>query len=113
LEQADELIGNVSDDLRDVLDRLTLALAGRDPVVSDLAREVRFRYFDEPVINAARERAYEEMRAHISALGADPERSDRQTLMAALVDCAWPLAPRLTAAMHDAPAAARRLLVEA
>ena len=113
LEQAAALAGNVSDELRDVLDRLTLALAGRDPVVSDLAREVRFRYFDEPVINAAPERAYDEMRAHISALGADPERSDRHTRMAALVDCAWPLAPRLTSAMHDAPAAARRLLVEA
>ena len=37
------------------------ASEGRDPVLADLARDVRFRYFDEPVIAHARERAYAEM----------------------------------------------------
>ena len=51
-------MGNVGDDFRDVLDRLVIALEGRDPVVADLAREVRFRYFDEPVIGEARASVY-------------------------------------------------------
>ena len=56
LEDADELVGHVGEEFREVLDRLAIALEGRDPVVADLAREVRFRYFDEPVIAEARER---------------------------------------------------------
>ena len=40
-----------------MLDRLAVALDGLDPVVADLAREVRFRYFDQPVIDEARELA--------------------------------------------------------
>jgi acetyl/propionyl-CoA carboxylase alpha subunit/acetyl-CoA carboxylase carboxyltransferase component len=102
-----------SAEFRDVLDRLVLALEGGDPIVADLAREVRFRYFDEPVIAASRERVYFEMAGHIAALTGDPERSDRAELIAAIVDCPRPLAPRLTSAMAGASAQARRLLVEA
>ncbi len=68
LEDADQLVGHVGTDFREVLDRLAIALEGRDPVVADLAREVRFRYFDEPVIAEARERVYAEMEEHIAAL---------------------------------------------
>ena len=77
LEDADELVGHVDDEeFREVLDRLAIALEGRDPVVADLAREVRFRYFDEPVIAEARERVYAEIeRAGRGARRASP--SDR------------------------------------
>ena len=76
LEDADELVGHVGEDFREVLDRLATALEGRDPVVADLAREVRFRYFDEPVIAEARERVYAEMEEHVAALTSEPERPD-------------------------------------
>ena len=112
LELADELAGRVGDDLREALDRLVRASEGRDPVLADLARDVRFRYFDEPVIAHARERAYAEMDEHIAALAADPAAPDRERRVAALVACAWPLAPMLTARMRDAGAELRRLLRE-
>ena len=77
LEDADDLVGHVDDgEFRDVLDRLAIALEGRDPVVADLAREVRFRYFDEPVIAEARERVYAEIERQIAALTSEPARSD-------------------------------------
>ena len=113
LEDADELVGHVSGEFRDVLDRLAIALEGRDPVIADLAREVRFRYFDAPVIDEARERVYAEMEEHISALTSEPERPDAEWLIGEIVDCPRPLAPRLTVAMGSATPIARRLLVEA
>jgi len=113
LEDADELVGHVGADFREVLDRLAVALEGRDPVVADLAREVRFRYFDEPVIAEARERVYAEMEKHVAALTSEPGRPDAGELITEIVDCPRPLAPRLTVAMGSASPAARRLLVEA
>ncbi len=114
LEDADELVGHVDDEeFRDVLDRLAITLEGRDPVIADLAREVRFRYFDEPVIAAARERAYAETERQVAALTSEPGRRDERKLIGQIVDCPRPLAPRLTVAMGSASPAARRLLIEA
>ncbi len=113
LEQTEELAGHVGDDFREALDGLLTALADRDPVLVDLAREVRFRYFDEPVIAEARERVYSEMEAHVAALAADPARPDRDERLAALVDCPWPLAALLSARMRAAEPPLRRLLVAA
>jgi len=113
LEDADELVGHVGAEFREVLDRLAIALEGRDPVVADLAREVRFRYYDEPVIAEARERVYARMEQHIAALMSQPERPDAEQLIREIVDCPRPLASRLTVAMGSASPAARRLLVEA
>ena len=113
LEDAEELAGHMGGEFHEVLDRLAAALDRRDPVLADLAREVRFRYFEEPVIAEARERVYAEMEEHVAALTSDPERTDAQDLIAAIVECPRPLAPRLTVAMGAADPAARRLLVEA
>src|SRR4051812_36016221 len=44
----------VADQVRDVLDRLVAATQLRYPVVGDLARSVRFRWFDQPLVDAAR-----------------------------------------------------------
>ena len=68
LEDADSLVGHVGEEFREVLDRLATALAGRDPVVADLAREIGFRYYDEPVIAEATERVYAQMEEHLTAL---------------------------------------------
>ncbi|MBV9001005.1 MAG: hypothetical protein JO304_18225, partial [Solirubrobacterales bacterium] len=113
LDDADELVGHVGGEFRKVLDRLAVALDGRDPVVADLAREVRFRYFDEPVIADTRERVYAEMEGHVAAITSRPERPDAAKLISEIVQCPRPLAPRLTVAMGSASSAARRLLVEA
>ncbi len=113
LEQAEQLIGHVGDDFREALDRLVIALEGRDPNVADLAREVRLRYYDEPVIAAATERVYAEMEQHVAALIADPACADRERHIAAIVNCPRPLATRLTIAMRHNEGPVRDLLVEA
>ena len=113
LEAAGELVGHVGDEFREVLDQLVAALEGSDAILTDLAREVRFRYFDEPVVAAAREAVYAEMGERIAALISNPTRPDRDELMRAIVDCPRPLAALLTSSMGSAPPQARKILVEA
>jgi Acetyl-CoA carboxylase, central region len=83
-------------------------------MLCDLAREVRFRCFDEPVIEAARERAYADIERHVAALADDPARPDRHARIAAIVACTRPLAPLLLDRMGAAEdGAVRRVLLEA
>jgi acetyl/propionyl-CoA carboxylase alpha subunit/acetyl-CoA carboxylase carboxyltransferase component len=112
LQLAGSLNEQVGDDFRQALDRLVRAMEGRDPIVADLARDVRFRCFDEPLIEATRERVYEEMELHLEALAADPQRADREERVEALVACPRPLAPVLMRRMRAADAPLRRVLLE-
>jgi acetyl/propionyl-CoA carboxylase alpha subunit/acetyl-CoA carboxylase carboxyltransferase component len=112
LELADDLAGNVPGDFREVLDRLETAMEGRDQVLADLAREVRYRYFDEPVIAAGREAMYSEMAEHLTALATAPDSPDRADRIRALVECPQPLAPLLSGRMRAAEPALRRALLE-
>jgi acetyl-CoA carboxylase carboxyltransferase component len=113
LEHVGELAGHVGDAFRDALDALVSVMERRDPVVADLARDVRSAYFDEPVIAAARQAVYAEMEGHIAALADDPGRPDRVARLDALVACPRPLAALLTERMGAAAPPLRRLLVEA
>jgi acetyl/propionyl-CoA carboxylase alpha subunit/acetyl-CoA carboxylase carboxyltransferase component len=100
------------EELRAALDELVSATAGSDAVLCDLAREVRFRSFDEPVIEAARDRDYAEVEAHLAALAADPTGADRERHIAAIVACTRPLAPLLLERMVSADEALCRVLLE-
>ncbi len=113
LEDAEHLIDLVDDAFREALDRLVVVLEGRDPVVADLAREVRFRYFDEPVIAAARDRVYSEIGLQIAALARDLEPAERDDAIDSIVQCPRPLATLLTSSMRSASPRLRPLLVEA
>jgi acetyl/propionyl-CoA carboxylase alpha subunit/acetyl-CoA carboxylase carboxyltransferase component len=113
LELVDQLAGYVGDDFREALDRLVVAHEGRDPIVADLARDVRFRYFDERIITEARERVYDEMRLYIGRFINDPMSADRDELMSAIVECPRPLSTMLTTSMREATPSARWVLVEA
>ena len=63
LQRADQLVGTVGDEFRGVLDRLELATERRDPVIADQARQLRNRYFDQPLIAAAPGRGLRAARA--------------------------------------------------
>jgi acetyl/propionyl-CoA carboxylase alpha subunit/acetyl-CoA carboxylase carboxyltransferase component len=112
LELADDLAGNVPGDFREVLDHLETTMEGRDQVLADLAREVRYRYFDEPVIAAGRDATYAEMASHLTALASAPDAPERADRIRALVDCPQPLAPLLSSRIRGADPALRRALLE-
>jgi acetyl/propionyl-CoA carboxylase alpha subunit/acetyl-CoA carboxylase carboxyltransferase component len=72
---------------REVLDRLVLATQLRFPVIGDLARSVRFRWFDQPQVDAERASVLGGVAGEVQALAAmadGPERRARMDKLAAI-----------------------------
>jgi acetyl/propionyl-CoA carboxylase alpha subunit/acetyl-CoA carboxylase carboxyltransferase component len=116
LAHRDALQSSADAEMRARLDRLATATQGRQQPVADLARDVRFHYFDEPPIEAAAAEMYSEMADHLAHLAAHPDTADREERIARLVWCPHPMRSMLLASWmaHDADAAStlRRLLLE-
>ncbi len=73
------------------LDRLADATQGRQQAIADLARDVRFHYFDEPPMEAAAAELVAEMSGHLAHLAAEPDAADRAERVERLVWCPVPL----------------------
>ena len=69
----------------DVLDRLIGATQVRYPVIGDIARNLRFRLFDEPQIRKAREQIYDGVREGLQYLADHPDAPDYAARIDALV----------------------------
>ncbi len=71
---------------REVLDRLVRATQLRFPVVGDLARSVRFRWFDQPLVDDDRSIVLAGVRGEVEALSSDaaPDRERRIDALAAI-----------------------------
>jgi acetyl-CoA carboxylase carboxyltransferase component len=76
LVEAEASTGSARDEMREVLDRLIIATQLRYPTVGDLARSIRFRFFDRPVIEAARELVYAGVREQVQYLDEHPGAAD-------------------------------------
>jgi acetyl/propionyl-CoA carboxylase alpha subunit/acetyl-CoA carboxylase carboxyltransferase component len=70
----------------ELLDRLVLATQLRFPVIGDLARSVRFRWFDQPLVDAARASVLAGVGDEVEYLAANPEAPDRQQRIEALAN---------------------------
>lgn len=77
---SDELAGPA----RDLLERLVRSTQLRFPVVGDLARSTRFRWFDQPLVDAERSSVLAGVRDEVEALAADPDTPDRTARLEAL-----------------------------
>ncbi|MCU0313625.1 MAG: hypothetical protein MUC84_06140, partial [Solirubrobacteraceae bacterium] len=98
--------------LRRALDRLVEVTSRRDPVLADVARECRWRFFDEPLVRAARERIYAGAERALDALAAEPAGPGRDALVAELVACPRPLVTMLAERLREAGPELRRALLE-
>jgi acetyl-CoA carboxylase carboxyltransferase component len=76
--------GDIAEEAREVLDRLVLATQRRYPMVGDLARSARFRWFDQPVADAARAAVLAGVRSELTYLTDHPDAADYGTRMDAL-----------------------------
>ena len=72
-------------EMRGRLDRLAVASQGRHPAVAELARDVRFHYFDEPVLEGLVAAVYEETERALDELAVDPDGPHRVAKMDELV----------------------------
>ena len=70
--------------IRELLDRLVLATQLRFAAVGDLARSVRFRWFDQPVVEGERAAVLAGVPAEVEYLAANPDAPDRAERMDAL-----------------------------
>jgi len=91
LQHAEALPGALRDEFHETLDRLIMAAQLRYPVVGELARSVRFRVFDQPVIEEARGRAIADARQQLRHLAAHPDAHDHAERVEALVASPQPL----------------------
>ncbi|MFZ1411044.1 MAG: carboxyl transferase domain-containing protein, partial [Micropruina sp.] len=69
---------------RSQLERLVRATQRRFPAVGDLARSIRFRWFDQPQVDRERNEVLQGVASEVSALADDPDAPDRQARMVAL-----------------------------
>ncbi|HSF43079.1 MAG TPA: biotin/lipoyl-containing protein, partial [Thermoanaerobaculia bacterium] len=97
---------------RELLDRMISETQGHEPAVHDLAREVRYRCFDRPLLLAARDRLYAESEDDLTRLDTEPEPVDRAERIRALVECPQPLHAWLSARFAGASPALRRAILE-
>ena len=92
-----------ADVARAQLERLVRATQRRFPAVGDLARSVRFRWFDQPQVDAARDTVLNAARAEVEALASDPgapDYSGRATALATIPEQTAPfLAQRLASGL--------------
>ncbi len=70
--------------VRDLLEHLKRATQLRFPVIGDLARSVRFRWFDQPLVDADRVSVLAGVRDEVADLAADPDAPDRARRIDAL-----------------------------
>ncbi len=101
LEHRDDLSSLTDPDMGARLDRLAAATHGRQQPIADLARDVRFHYFDEPPMEAAAAERRVEMAGHVHALAADPDGADREARIDRLVWCPEPIRSLLAASWND------------
>ncbi len=66
-------------------DRIATSAQGRHPAIAELARDARFRYVDEPVLEAVVGAEYDATERVLDLVEADPEGPDRQEAVERLV----------------------------
>ncbi len=76
--------GELAVQARQLLERLGRATQLRFPVVGDLARSVRFRWFDQPAVDAERADVLAGVRDELAALAADGDLAGRAARVDAL-----------------------------
>ena len=110
-----QMLATAGPAMRARLERLTLATQGRQQAVADLARDLRFHYFDEPPMEAAAAELRAEMAAHLAHLGQWPDSGDRAQRIDRMVWCPQPMRMLLQTAWLQAPQSAtalRQLVLE-
>ncbi len=104
------------------MERLIAATDARQPAVADAARDVLYRFFNEPLLNAVVAESEREMREQVLALAASPNSQDRSDRIARVVLCAAPMRSLLLEAWRSSqspsfhgpdPAAFRQCVLEA
>ncbi|MFV0461144.1 MAG: carboxyl transferase domain-containing protein [Actinomycetales bacterium] len=94
-------VGPLADGARRALEELAVAAQVRYPALGDLARSVRFTWFDEPELAAHRAQVLSTAEADLAALSADPQAADRAERVERLVNIPEQLVSFLAGRLED------------
>ncbi|MFV0452892.1 MAG: carboxyl transferase domain-containing protein [Propioniciclava sp.] len=92
---------DVAADARAQLERLVRATQRRFPSVGDLARSVRFRWFDQPQVDTERDQVLNRVTLDVAELEAHPESPDYALRVAVLAAIPERMVPLLTARLAE------------
>ncbi len=112
LQGIEGLAPEKTDDFRAIVQGIIDVSADRYPVVNEIAREVRYRYFGATILGAARRQAHADAGKVLSRLAASPSKEDARALVDALVECPLTLRGFLSGRYEKAPLAVRRAMLE-
>ncbi len=112
LDHAEALAESADLAQRELLDRIAAVTRGRYQALSDLAREVRYRFFDRPFFEEIEGQAYANVEAQLAAADRQGPRRTQAPRLRALVDCPHPLAPLLVPRLQGAEPASREVILE-
>ncbi len=104
---------HAEESFRTLLDRMASMTNGIFPAITDLAREVRYRYFDQPLFERVRQLVYEQMEKNLAYLAANPDSADRHDRIRALIECPQPLFALISSRFATADQSLRKLMLEA
>jgi acetyl-CoA carboxylase carboxyltransferase component len=113
LNNVEVLAPHAGESLRTLLDRMISLSDGLFPSIGDLAREVRYRYFDKPLFDQARKQVYDKVVEDLAYVAAHPDAADRHERVRALVECPQPLVGLLSSRSEFSDTAMRKLMLEA
>lgn len=112
LRDAEVLRAQLGTGFRDLLGRVIAVSRDRFRGLEDLAREVRYAYFDKPLLEATRQRVYGGVIDDLRRVAREPEMDERGRLVSRVVDCPQPLLGLLTDHYRSADLALRHLILE-
>ena len=113
LQCADFFAPSATQAMRSLLDRMIATSNGQFPAISDVARQVRYRYFDQSLFEKARQQVYDRVDEQLAALAANPEGPDRHERVRELVECPQPLVRVLSGRFRSSTVAMQKLMLEA
>jgi len=109
---AAELAPEAGERFLSLLDRLVAAGEGQFPTLVDLARDVRYRYYEQPAFERDRHALLADMEAHLAQLMRAPAAPERASRLDALVECPYPLAGPLSGRFEEAAPVLREVMLE-
>lgn len=111
LRQVEGLRTHPNGAFRALLDQIISFTNGVFPAISDVARELRYRLFDQPLFEKAQAQVYALAEENLARLANDPAPDERERRIKALVECPQPLV-RFAARFAKAELPMRQTLLE-
>ena len=112
LERVRNVALGAQEPFRDLLDQMITVTRGVFPALSDVAAELRYRCFHQPLFEKARNQVYAQVETDLAYLAENPAAPDRATKIQQLVDCPQPLLSLCSGQFASASPELLRLMLE-